>query len=87
MAKKIKVYAYEFGIELSDIIEEIFEKVGFYPVKAEKTRDKVTIMFEESLPESSKKALETHIKSKLPHFKFKQQKEAYIDNVETKEDG
>ena len=71
--KKVKVYEYEFGIELADLLEGIVEKTGFTPVSAEKHGDTVKIRFEEELPQSSLTALEEHIKLKIPHIKLKNQ--------------
>jgi len=80
--KKVKVYEYEFGIELSEILDGVFEKTGFTPVSAEKHGDTVKIRFEEELPELSRKALEEHVKLKLPHVKFKNKR---VETIEINE--
>ena len=79
MSKKIKTYEYEFNVELSDILEGIFEKTGFYPIMAEKKEDNVKIVFEEELPPSSLSALKIHIQSKLPSFKLKKQQTKEVE--------
>jgi hypothetical protein len=77
--KKLKMHEYEFGFELSDILNQIFETTGFTPVMAEKGRDYVRISFTEELPKSAITQLETLVQSKAPHLKFKEKREKEVD--------
>jgi hypothetical protein len=77
--KKLKINEYEFGFEISDILNQIFETTGFTPVRAEKKGDCVKISFIEDLPQSAINQLEALVKTKVPHFKFKGKQQKEVD--------
>jgi len=77
--KYYKVYEYEFGIDLEDILKDVFAVTGKRHVSAERDGDTLKICFEEELSSPSEDKLRQLIGRKIPHFIIKKKKTKYIN--------
>ena len=68
--KEVKLHKYEFGWELSDLIDEL-AKEQLTPVEAVKKEGKIEILFATALSEAEEQKVKEIIQKHAPTFKLK----------------